>query len=183
MSVQEQLVTVEAFETFIARPDNRDRRFELIDGEIVEKMPTEEHGVITGNIFGFLWNFSRDRGLGRVAVEVRHRMPGDPYNDRLPDVAYYADASRPIVKQGPVPHMPDLVVEVKSPHDTYKEMRDKAAYYLANGARLVWLVYPEKRLVVLLSKEAEDLLAENDTLTGGEVLPGFAVTVSEMLKV
>lgn len=183
MSVQEQLVTVEAFEIFITRPDNRDRRFELIDGEIVEKMPTEEHGVITGNIFGFLWNFSRDRGLGRVAVEVRHRMPGDSYNDRLPDVAYYADASRPIVKQGPVPQMPDLVVEVKSPHDTYKEMRDKAAYYLANGARLVWLVYPEKRIITVLSQEAEDLLAENDTLTGGDVLPGFAVTVSEMLKV
>lgn len=43
--------------------------------------------------------------------------------------------------------MPDLVIEVTSPDNTYKSMRKRADYYLAHGTRLVWLVYPEKCLV------------------------------------
>ncbi|MBI5670147.1 MAG: Uma2 family endonuclease [Chloroflexi bacterium] len=124
--VREHLVTVDAFEGFIARPENRDRLFELVNGEIIEKRPTEEHGVVTGNIYFAIRLSVEVTGVGRVVVEVCHRVPGDPHNDRVPDVAYYADASRPVVKQGPVLQMPDLVVEVKSPRDTCKAMRDKA---------------------------------------------------------
>lgn len=50
MAIQERLYTVEEFEAFIAEAENVDRLFELIDGEIFEKMPTEEHSLIIGNI-------------------------------------------------------------------------------------------------------------------------------------
>jgi hypothetical protein len=39
MAVQ-QKIHIDEFENFINRPENSERRFELIDGEIVEKMPT-----------------------------------------------------------------------------------------------------------------------------------------------
>jgi Uma2 family endonuclease len=110
----------EAFEVFLARPENADCRFELINGEIVEKMPTLEHGVIVSNALGHIWNRVRATGVGRVAVEVRYRMPGDNQNSRLPDVVYYMDATLPVVKRGPVPHMPDLIIEVQSPDDTIR---------------------------------------------------------------
>ena len=50
MAIQERRYTVEEFEAFIAKAENVDRLFELIDGEIIEKMPTEEHNLIIGNI-------------------------------------------------------------------------------------------------------------------------------------
>jgi Uma2 family endonuclease len=50
MAVQERFHTLPEFEVFIARPENADRLFELINGEIVEKLPTREHGIIAGNI-------------------------------------------------------------------------------------------------------------------------------------
>jgi Uma2 family endonuclease len=53
---QEKLYTVDEFETFIARPEHADRLFELINGEIVEKMPTQRHGVVTVNISAELKN-------------------------------------------------------------------------------------------------------------------------------
>ncbi len=57
-------------------------------------------------------------------------------------------------------------------------MRAKASYYLANGTRLVWLVLPEKRLVEVYRADGEvDILTENDTLSGDDVLPGFALPV------
>jgi Uma2 family endonuclease len=179
---KQRLYTVDEFEAMIAKPENSDRLFELIDGEIVEKVPTLEHGVISGNIFGPVWNFTRERGIGRVAQEVRHRVPGDEHNDRLPDVAYYVDKSRPLLSHGPTPYLPDLAVEVKSPNDSLPKLRAKAQYYLENGCRLVWLVIPDKRLVFVITADDEVIFDEDDTLDGGDVLPGFTLAVREIFS-
>ena len=50
MLVKEKEITVEEFEQFLRLPEYQGRLFELINGEIVEKMPTEEHGTIVLNI-------------------------------------------------------------------------------------------------------------------------------------
>ena len=77
--------------------------------------------------------------------------------------------------------MPDLAIEIKSPSDTVRLMREKAAYYLANGARQVWLVYPAQRMVEVYSPEADvEILMVGDQLPGGDVLPGFAMSVVEV---
>jgi Uma2 family endonuclease len=181
MAIQPKLITVTEFEKFLDRAENRDRFFELIDGEIVEKVPTEEHGLIAGNIYGFLWQYTRQSGFGRAVIEVRVRVPEDDYNSRQPDLAFFADTTRAVVKRGPVLQMPDLVVEVKSPDDTYTSMRERAQYYLRHGTRLVWLIYPEKRLVEVYRQNADsDLLTGDDTLEGGDVLPQFTLPVHEI---
>lgn len=176
-----KLYTLEDFEAFTNLPENRGRLFELIDGEIKEKMPTQRHGMIVALIVTFLVSFVRPRNLGRVAVEVRHRMPDDDHNAHLPDVSYYADTDSPVVEQGVVPHMPDLAIEVKSPDDTYQEMRDKAAYYLANGSQMVWLVYPEKRFVEVYRKGVDlEILNEVETIEGKPLLVGFTLPVKDI---
>ena len=186
MAVQKKLHTVDEFEAFITALSADDARyFELIDGEIVGKaMPTQEHGIISVNVSGFIWNHNRQRKSGRIGSEVRHRVPGDQHNARQPDLAYYIDAITPVVKKGAVPRMPDLAIEIKSPDDTYTELRRKAEYYLANGARLVWLIYPEKRLVEVYQPDVDlQILTEHDTLDGGDVLPGFSLLVSDIFEV
>ncbi len=180
MVVEKKLVSVQEFEAFTALPENRDRHFELIHGEIVEKMPTEQHGMIALKIGSRILSYVEQNQRGRVAVEVRHQMPGDPHNARMPDISYVADAARPVVERGAVPQMPDLAVEIKSPDDTYREMREKADYYLANGARMVWLIYPEKRLVEVHTTADFLPLTEADTLDGGEVLPGLSLPVRDI---
>jgi Uma2 family endonuclease len=77
--------------------------------------------------------------------------------------------------------MPDLVIEVKSPDDTYTSRRERAQYYLVHGAKLVWLVYPDKRLVEVYRQGADsDLLTGDDTLQGADVLPNFTLPVDEI---
>lgn len=183
MAIQrERLHTVKEFEAFIARPENEDRLFELIDGEIVEKMVTREHGIITGNIITDLNIFLRQNNLGLAAVEARHRPAGDDENDLLPDVSFVSDASRPVERQGPALYMPDLAVEVQSPDDSMKKMLRKAEFYLANGAKMVWLVYTRKRLIEVLTPNDRYILTEDDTLDGGDVLPGFSIPVSAVFR-
>ncbi len=180
MVIQNQLYTVDEFEAFLALPENRERLFELLNGEIVEKVPTEEHGIIVLRIGSKLLIFVDLHALGRVAVEVRHRIPADNHNARMPDISFRSDTTTPVVKQGSVPVMPDLAVEVKSPDDGYRELREKADYYLANGSRMVWLVYPEKRLVEVHTPDDLDILTMDDTLDGGDVLPGFRLPVKDI---
>jgi Uma2 family endonuclease len=181
MAVQSKLYTVDEFEQVLALPENRDRLLELVNGEIVEKMPTEEHGIIVLRFGSRILVFVDLHKLGRVGVEIRHRSPEDRYNERLPDISFTADTTTPVVTKGPVPRFPDLAVEVKSPDDTFRQMREKAAYYLANGVKLVWLVYPEKRIVEVYPVDGDiQILTEEDTLDGGDVLPGFSMAVTEI---
>jgi Uma2 family endonuclease len=182
MAIEKKLYTADEFEQF-AEADS-DRLLELIDGEIYEKMPTEEHGMVAGNIHAPLWNFVKPRKLGRVGIEVRHRRPEDQRYSLLPDVSFTsAERLLPIVEKGSVPQMPDLVVEVKSPDDTYKDLRAKADYYLANGSRLVWLVYPQRLEVEVCVKDQNGTVHRHtvkDVLDGGDVLPGFRLPLAEV---
>ncbi len=189
MVVQRKLYTVDEFEAFIALPQNLDRRFELIYGEIVEKMPTEEHGLVAGNIYAPLWNFVKPRKLGRVGIEVRHGLKKDKHNDRIPDISYTsAERVSTVVKQGAVKYMPDLAIEVQSPDDSQREMREKAAYYLQHGSKIVWLVYPADRFIdeCTLGDDGEMRIRQydiNSVLTGGELLPGFTLAVRDIFDI
>ena len=76
--------------------------------------------------------------------------------------------------------VPDLAVEVLSPSNTAKEMERKLREYFAGGARLVWYVEPEKRIVdVFTSVDQLTTLDESQSLDGGEVLPGFKLSIKD----
>lgn len=175
-----QLYSLAEFEVILHKPGNANRLLELIHGEIVEKMPTQQHGLIALNIGSALTGYAREYKNGRPGVEVRHQATGDDRNSRLPDVSF-TRADVPIVEQGSVENMPDLAIEIKSPSDTIKEMRETAAYYLANGSRLVWLVYPDYRIVEVYRPDADvEILDEEQTLSGHDVLPDFELAVADV---
>ena len=176
---REQLYTVDEFEELLKLPENAGRLLELIDGEIVEKMPTEEHGSIALNIGAELRAYLRTIRRGIAGTEVRYQTGKDERNSRLPDISISV-ANRPLVKDGAVIGMPDLAVEIKSPDDSLKEMREKAEYYLANGTQIVWLVYPHQRCVEVYTLDTIELLCADDLLTGGDLLPDFSLSVAEI---
>ena len=87
MLIRERLTTVDEFEQYADSSENADRLFELINGEVVEKVPTEEHGSIAVNIAAPIKNYLKKNKIGHVGVEIRHRIPGDKYNARQPGEA------------------------------------------------------------------------------------------------
>ncbi len=179
MAVQ-HAVSVEEFEHFLADYVETDRHFELINGEIVEKMPTFMHGFIVLLLGGALLTYLRQNPIGQASVEARYRAPGDNLHDVIPDLSFIVTEKGALVSQGAAPYMPDLAVEVQSDGQSDKFMADKAAYYLANGSRMVWLVYPKNQLVEVLTPGARFLLSAEDTLEGGDVLPGFSLAVRDL---
>jgi Uma2 family endonuclease len=82
---------------------------------------------------------------------------------------------------GFVPVPPDLAVEVLSPSNRPGENARKAAIYRECGVPLVWYVDPFKQIVIVYAQNAEPrTLAIGDTLDGGDVLPGFALPLTEL---
>jgi Uma2 family endonuclease len=177
-----RLMTADEFEAFIAQPEQRDRNYELIDGIIVEKaMPTQEHKTIAGLCIYYFNSYTIPRGLGVAGPEERFRPPGELRNTRQPDVTLTLDSSLPPITEGPTPTTPDVIIEIKSPDDTYEELREKARYYIAHGARLVLLFFPRPRTIeVYRPGVPSEVLSIEDTLEGYDVLPGFSVPVANL---
>ena len=156
---------------------------ELVAGTLVEKAMGTPESFIGGDIYGMLWTFVRANRLGEVA-------PGDaffrilPGTVRGPDACYISTAKLPggCRPTAAIPGVvPDLVAEVLSRGNTLGEMLQKRKEYFIAGVLLVWEVDPRKRTISVYTDPAtKTTLTEDDTLTGGEVLPGFSVPVREV---
>jgi Uma2 family endonuclease len=181
MAISEKLYTLQEFEAFLET--TQEGLYELVAGRIVEKVPTQEHGHLAVKIGGRLQVFAEDHDLGRAFVEARYQVENDNENDRIPDVSYIADPNSAMAKEGAKIGMPDFVVEVQSPRDSIKEMREKADFYLAHGVSLVWLVYPRKKLVEVYRKDGSIEIAQaGDSLDASPVVPDFVLTVDYLFK-
>lgn len=172
-------VTAAAYETIVMQ--HSDRRFELIHGEIVEKVPTQIHAYIVGIIAHLIITYLQANPIGYALVEAHYSLPDDVGNHRIPDLSFVSKEKGLLLKEGAAPYMPDLAVEVQSPGQSDRFMMDRAAYYLAHGSRMVWLVYPEKRLVEILTANERYLLTEHEAIHGGDVLPGFSAAIRDVL--
>ena len=88
-SVLTNLMTAEEFYDWVHRPENRDRHFELEEGELVEmSRPGERHGVVCGNTSYILVGYTRKRKKGYVCSnDTGLILDRDPDNVRGPDIA------------------------------------------------------------------------------------------------
>jgi Uma2 family endonuclease len=161
-------------------------RRELIRGEVVEMTPAGgRHSEIAACFTHFLREFVVRGRLGVVyAQDCGFRLEREPDTVRAPDTAFVrGERLKGIDTTGYVPLAPDLVVEVVSPSDTFREVEEKAAMWLSFGVRLVWVVEPDLRQVMVYRPgAARSVLTVEDTLTGEDVLPGFEAEVAEVVE-
>lgn len=164
--------------------DRHKRKFELVDGTLVEKVMGQREAFVAMEI-GFAmkeWNRAAgNRGMILGADGPFHLMRKLV---RIPDVSFTNWDRLPgrHVPTQPVPDVsPDLAVEVLSEANTREEMERKLKEYFLSEVSVVWFVDPEKRTVrVYTSPDDVTELKESDTLDGGDVLPGFSVPVARL---
>jgi Uma2 family endonuclease len=158
-------------------------RCELIRGELRMMIPAgDEHGRITGKLTCAVGNHVISRQLGVFhGAETGFTLSRDPDTVRAPDVAFTrAERVAPPVR-GFVPAAPDLAVEVLSPDDRPGYVRDKVAEWLEAGTLAVWVVDPRERTVTVHEPQQTPLvLGETDSLSGGDVLPGFELALHDI---
>jgi Uma2 family endonuclease len=161
--------------------------YEIIDGQRVELPPMSAYASIVASLLGqMLGGFAASNRLAQVAVETLFRLPLQKSRNRRPDVAVVTYERWP--KGRPIPFadnawdvVPDLAVEVVSPHDLADEIMQKILEYFQAGVRLVWVVYPQQKLVYVYESPTQVYIrTSTDELDGGPVLPGLRLSLAEL---
>lgn len=182
MVLRNATMTVTEFQRFQDMPENTGRILELIEGEIVEKIPSFIPSKIGMRIGRLVGNFVDDRDLGYVTGEAGGYILSDE-DTFNPDVGYISKARLPEEPAREAPVAPDLAVEVKSPTDRKRNMRRKAERYLLLGTRMVWLVFPDEQEVeVYVPDKDVQTIGIDGILDGGDILPGFQLAVRDIFK-
>jgi Uma2 family endonuclease len=172
-------LTAEAFFEIAQLPENQDRRLELEDGEIVTIPPAYFwHSVTGGLVCTELCMYMRQHPEGYVlAASAGYKLSS--FCVRYPTVSYVSKSRMPRLDDE-FEGAPDLAVEVVAPNEDWIK---KAREYFKAGARIVWAVYTDEQIVLVLTPKLDggyDVreLGIDDTLDGGDVLPGFSVAVN-----
>lgn len=181
MLVHQRKYTLEEYRAICDLPENRDRHLELIDGEIVEKMGSFKPSAIASEFNFEIKTYLKQNPIGYVTGEAGGYVIS-PVHTYMPDVGYISKARLPETPERESPIPPDLAIEIKSPTDSKREMRRKAEVYIAHGTRIVWLVFPEDQRIEVYTPNGDVVeLGLDDTLDGGDVLPGFTLAVRAAL--
>jgi Uma2 family endonuclease len=157
------------------------RKYELVNGRLVEVPTGGRHGKISSRSVGtdlYRWCTMRetlfDSSTGFRTAQGNIRSPDVSVmrTERLPD------GKAPI---GFIDGAPDLAVEIVSPSEKVGELLTKMAEYFESGTQEVWLLFPERKQVHRYRADmVVEVLNEDDTLEGAPLLPGFSVRVGDL---
>ena len=169
----------------LAMPDDGFHFYELVKGELITMPPAGgEHGAIGIRAAVRIGVIVEANDLGVVFnADTGFIIGTDPDTVRAPDVSFVRKERIPAdgIPRGFFQGAPDIAVEVISPSDSYTEVAEKVSQLLEAGTLLVVLIDPRTRTITLRHQSGETTtLTEADTLTLGDVLPGFECAVGEL---
>jgi Uma2 family endonuclease len=165
---------------------NRDCRLERsATGELVIMPPT---GSMTGNrnldIEGQLWLWNRQTRLGQAFnSSTGFHLPNGA--DLSPDGAWVSQAKWDALtlkeQEGFAPLAPDFVVELCSPWDNLKALRQKMKEYIENGTQLGFLIDRKRKKVEIYRLDGSiETLSYPSQVSGDPVLPGFILDLTNV---
>jgi Uma2 family endonuclease len=172
-------------EDVVQAAEREDRLYELEDGIMVEKAMGWYESVVALWIGSKINQYLETHDFGQVlgpdgAVKIlRGKI-------KIPDVSFVRWERFPKKKlpRRPIPKLvPNLVVEVLSETNTPREMERKLTQYFAAGVELVWYVDPETRSAIVYTSPTDATeIGVNGYLDGGDVLPGFRLSLRELFR-
>jgi Uma2 family endonuclease len=157
MATLPQAKTV-TYEEWLAMPEPRDAREEIVNGEIrLMPPPKALHGLIIDNLFFLLRSQVDPREIRVRASTFGILIRKNPPTARIPDLAVFL-AGAEVEEDGLILSAPQLAVEVLSPANTRRERQEKLDDYASIGIPEVWVISPEGRTVELLILESGQLV-------------------------
>jgi Uma2 family endonuclease len=179
MPVRTLTMTAEQFD---ALPEEEGRKWELLDGELIEvSSATPKHNRILMRLSSLLNTFAESKSLGVVLPETDLAVRA---NTRLrPDFGFFSSETWRTVDldRVPVVETPDIAVEIISPSETAVTIHRKVDAYLKWGVREVWLIYPEIRTVFVHLPGAVQQLTEGAFLLS-DLIPGWRLQIADLFE-
>ena len=169
-----------------------EERVELIKG-IIFKMspaPNRAHQKLTGNIYRKMGNFLENKSCEVYIAPFDVRLPRKSKNDEdiitvvQPDVCVVCDTSK-LDSLGCL-GAPDLIVEVLSPVNSKKEVKNKFDVYEEAGVRVYWIVDPVHQSLQINKLQNNQYVPMRALVSGDivttDIIPGFSLDLAELFK-
>ncbi|MFN7896928.1 MAG: Uma2 family endonuclease [Cyanobacteriota bacterium] len=156
------------------------------DGTLIEMTPTGgSTGARNTRLVAQLENWAVAADLGWIVFDSSTGFLLPDGSIRSPDASVVRldrwQALSAAERESFAPICPDLVVELASPSDEIEVLRRKMVAYVTNGARLGWLLLPQKRTVEVwtagTTESTNSSLVLNDPsrLEAGLEFPGLVI--------
>jgi Uma2 family endonuclease len=166
-------------------------RLELFRGRIFKMAaPNTLHQMVSMKITNELYNYLKGKSCQVFSAPFDIRLPikNKKKDNEIttvvqPDVCIVCDSSK--VDERGVCGAPDLVIEVLSPGNSKKEVRDKYELYEEAGVKEYWIVSPTEQNLVVFLLTQEGKFGNGKMYTNGDkletaVVPGFSIDVTEI---
>lgn len=161
--------------------------YEVVDGQRVDLLPM---GILSNLIALRLTiaiaNFLNNRLLGTVVMEALLILDSESDLRRRPDIAFVSSErwplDRPIPESGDWEVVPELAVEVTSPHDVLPDVVAKIHEYFAHGVREAWVLIPETREVYVYTSPTDVRILTTEQSLETPLLPGLSIPLAEVFE-
>ena len=173
-------LSIRDFEDFIYLPENSEKSFEYLRGEILEVVSNNYSSQIGSRISYLIQkHMDKHKIKGHVTgADGGYQIGDDRY---IPDVAYTSSARQPKPNRDAYnPIAPDLAVEVISPTDEEKKLRVKIANYLSENV-VLWVVNPDDETIeIYQAGKAVTILNKEQIIEGSSVFPELNLAVKDI---
>lgn len=170
-----------------------EERLELIKGKIFRMTPAPNmrHQWISTKIFGPIWSALRHRSCKVFSAPFDVRLPRKSKNDEdiitvlQPDICVICDPAK-LDDRGCI-GAPDIVVEILSPSNNKKELKNKYEVYEESGVKEYWVVSPQDKTFLAYILNAEGKYMPTRLMVGGDVyttpiLQDFVLDLEEVFE-
>jgi len=167
-----------------------EERVELIRGRIfkMSPAPNRRHQQLTGDIFFEIRRFLAGQKCEVYVAPFDVRLPRKSKDDNdiitvlQPDVCVICDPAK-LDDKGCI-GAPDIVVEILSPGNNTKELKNKYEVYEEDGVKEYWIVSPQDETFVLYALADGRYIASRIMVAGdivkSSVLNGFALNLEQL---
>lgn len=170
-----------------------EERVELIRGKIFQMgAPWADHQRLLGFIHAEIYNHLRNHSCEVFAAPFDVRFPDhSKSNDQVytvlqPDICVICD-ERKLDKRGCI-GAPDIIIEILSPGNNRKELKNKFDIYEQYGVREYWIVSPSAHSLLKYVLNETGVFVTGKSYAGGtefvsDILPGFCLNIDEVFGV
>jgi len=151
---------------------------------VIEKSPkmiTFENLFIVQRLNRFFQSTEAYQQGGELFTEPESMT--SPTQLRIPDMAYYTAQQIQEAAAGKMPGVPEFIIELVSDNDVHQKVLKKLDEYFNAGARVVWLVVPQLKVVYVYTSPIEVFICKGERVCSAEpVIPGFKTSADALLS-
>ena len=169
-----------------------DEMVEIIKGKLFKMTaaPSRIHQKVAGKLYYYLYGFLEGKPCDVYIAPFDVRLPKTTTNNEdihtvvQPDICVICDKSK--LDDAGCIGAPDLIVEILSPGNNKKELKNKYEVYQESGVKEYWIIHPSEQTLLIYSLKNGNfvpsrLFASGDKV-GSDVIPGFSLGLEDFFK-